>query len=124
MPAIFRDFEGQEMRESARLEEYKIMIGFECGDTRQKADQEDEVYANRIRELLNHPKIDNYCVVDACYYDAGEIPDEVCHKYGLYTDQYLIYGISFDGEFISKWVGRWDLNSDDPILNGEVVRSK
>ena len=110
------------MSESARLEEYKLMIGFP--DTRKHADQMDEEYAFRIRHLLNHPQIDEYCMVDAYYYDFSEIPEDIQKKHDFWIDVYLIYGITKKGEIVSRWVERWDLDSVDPIINGEVVRSK
>lgn len=81
----------------------------------------DEKLANRILLLLNDPKIDKYCMVDAYYYDFSVIPRGVQEKLQLYRDAYLIYGISEDGEFISQWVDRWDLDSSDPIVDGECI---
>lgn len=82
----------------------------------------DERLAERIRALLNNPKIDSYCMVDAYYYDFCEMPDELHEKLNLWCDCYLIYGITIEAQIISKWVSRWDLDSSDPIVDGKVIR--
>lgn len=84
----------------------------------------DQKFAERIYALLDDPKIDEYCMVDAYYYDFCEIPVEIQKELNLWRDAYLIFGINTDGEIISKWVDRWDLDSSDPILYGKVVRKK
>jgi len=87
-------------------------------------DQRDDELALRIRSLLNHPKIDKYCMVDAYYYDFSVIPREIQEKLQLWRDCYLIFGITTEGEMITKWVDRWDLDSSDPIRDGKVIHGE
>jgi hypothetical protein len=103
------------MSESERLQRYRRECELEW------VDENDEILANRILLLLNDPKIDKYCMVDAYYYDFSVIPDKIQEKFNFYRDVYLIYGISEDGEIISKWVERYDLDSSDPIVDGECI---
>jgi hypothetical protein len=77
--------------------------------------------SDRIAKLLNHNKIDKYCMVDAYYYDFSVIPREVKKKLNLWRDVYLIFGITTEGEMITKWVDRWDLDNTDPIVDGKVI---
>jgi hypothetical protein len=88
--------------------------------SREYADKEDVIFEDRIVALLNHPKIDRDCLVDAYYYDYSVIPHIVCEEYNFYRDMYLIYGITNDGQIVSKWVERYDLDSDKPIHNGKL----
>lgn len=84
----------------------------------------DKELAERIAGLLNHPQIDKYCMVDAYYYDFSVIPHGVQESLNLWRDCYLIYGITYEGEMVSKWVDRWDLDSEDPIVDGKVVHNE
>lgn len=85
---------------------------------------EDENLANRIAALLNHPKINQYCMVDAYYYDFSIIPHGIQEKLQLWRDAYMIFGITTEGEMITKWVDRWDLDSVDPIVDGKVMHGE
>lgn len=107
------------MRDSERLERYKDNIIRD-----EFCDNWDEIFAERICALLNHADINKFCMVDAKYYDFSEIPHDIYTKLNIYRDMYLIYGITDKCEIISKWVERYDLDSDDPIVDGEVVRSE
>ncbi len=80
--------------------------------------EEDDKLCERIRLFLNHSKIDKYCLVDAYYYDFSGLPEHLKGKF--YRDMYFLYGITNDAEVITKWVERWDLDSDKSIVNGEV----
>lgn len=82
----------------------------------------DENLSNRIILLLNNPNIDKYCMVDAYYYDFSVIPRGIQGKLQLWRDCYLIFGITTEGDVVSKWVDRWDLDSDEPIVDGVVER--
>jgi len=84
----------------------------------------DEIFAGRILALLNHCGIDNHCMVDAYYYDFSAIPEHVQARLNLWQDCYLIFGITNKGDIISKWVDRWDLDSNDSIVDGKVIRSE
>ncbi len=84
--------------------------------------ERDRVLKKRIVDLLNHDDIDETCYVDAEYYDCSVIPSEV--KDSINNDAYFLLGKTKKGETISKWVNRWDLDSDDPIENGEVIREE
>ncbi len=101
------------MQDSERLQRFKGN-----GDNLKK---EDEEFSSRIFDLLNHPKITKHCMVDAYYYDYSVIPRHLQGKF--YRDMYLIYGITEDGEIFSKWVERYDLDSDVKIENGELKRN-
>ena len=63
-------------------------------------------------------------MVDAYYYDFSVIPNAIQDKLQLWRDAYFIYGITTEGEMISKWVDRWDLDSIDPIVDGKVMHGK
>ncbi len=110
------------MNESERLQRWKDNYGSE--ECVIESATKDEKVANRIAALLNHPQIDKYCVVDAYYYDFSVIPRSVQEKLQLWCDAYLIFGITTEGEMISKWIGRWDLDSTDPIVDGNVIHSE
>jgi len=103
------------MDESERLQRWQL--GFEPD----WAVDKDKQISSRILALLNHPKINKYCMVDAYYYDFSVIPHAIQEKLQLWRDAYLIFGITTDGEIVSKWVDRWDLDSDDPIVDGKVI---
>lgn len=104
------------MDESERLQRYR----------REKqlllADENDECLAYRIAALLNHPKIDEFCMVDAFYYDYSIIPDEIQKKFNFSHDVYIIFGITTDGEIISKWIDRYDLDNFYPVIDGKVIK--
>jgi hypothetical protein len=70
----------------------------------------------RIRTFLNNPKVDEYCLVDAYYYDFSTLPDEIGRKY--HQDMYLLYAIDVDGNMVSKWVERYEF--DCPKLTQEA----
>jgi hypothetical protein len=110
------------MDESERIQRLKEHRCYEDSDDR-NLNKEDEELAERIFLLLNHPKIDKYCMVDAYYYDFSVIPHKIQEELQLWRDAYLIFGISNEGEIISRWVDRWDLDSDDPIVDGKVIKS-
>src|SRR5580692_11260210 len=76
---------------------------------------EDEKFAERICAILNDPRVDKYCMVDAYYYDFSVIPRAVKERLDLGRDCYLIFGITNEGDIVSKWVDRWDLDSPDPV---------
>jgi hypothetical protein len=83
----------------------------------------DEKFRLRLIKLLDHPRIDKFSLVDAYYYDYSAIPQCILDKYNFYRDMYLIYGITDQCDIVSKWIERWDLDSDDPIIDGEVKRN-
>jgi hypothetical protein len=107
------------MSESERLQRFKERCGY--SENTEDANEWDEKTADRIRLLLNDPKIIKYCMVDADYYDFSVIPRGVQERLQLWRDAYLIYGVNLDGEIISKWVDRWDLDSSDPIVDGKCI---
>lgn len=72
--------------------------------------EEDQAFAKRIITLLDDPKVDEDCMVDAYYYDNCVIPHEIQHKFNFIGDMYLIFGITCEGEIVSKWVKRYDLD--------------
>ena len=78
----------------------------------------------RIMALLNHPDINKYCMVDAYYYDFSSIPDDIVETQRFVRDMYLIFGITKHGEMVTKWVERWDLDGDLPIVDGEVIHDQ
>lgn len=106
------------MDDSERLQRFKSGFGFETSV------DNDSKTSLRIFSLLNNSKLDKYCMVDAYYYDFSVIPRNIQEKYNFYRDVYLIFGITIEGEIISKWVDRWDLDGSDEIVNGEVVKGK
>lgn len=77
-------------------------------------------FLKRIFDLLNDPRLHPYSIVDAKYYDYSVLPENVRDQF--YRDMYLLYGITEQGEFITKWVERYDLDCNDPIVNGKVIR--
>ena len=106
------------MSETERLQRYK-----EKRSDLEWAEDVDADLFERIRALLNHPKIDKYCMVDAYYYDFSVIPREIQDKLDLVRDAYLIFGITTEGDMITKWVDRWDLDSNDPIKDGICIHA-
>ena len=102
------------MDESERLQRYRSNESY----------QDDEELANRISSLLNHPDIDKNCMVDAYYYDFSVIPTEIQEKLQLWRDAYLIYGITKEGEIVSKWVDRYVLDSCREIVDGKLIESE
>ena len=109
------------MQESERHKRWKENYRFE--ECINDADILDREISDRIFSLLNHPQIDDYCMVDAYYYDYSEIPDSIEAEYNLWRDAYLIYGITTQGEMVTKWVDRYDLDSKEPIIDGKVIHS-
>lgn len=107
------------MDESERIQRLKDNRHLEAHEM----DALDQKFAARILALLNDPAIDKDCLVDAYYYDFSVIPHGVQERLNLWRDCYLIFGITTEGEMVSMWVDRWDLDSDDPIVDGEVIRS-
>lgn len=106
------------MRESERHER---MIDNRYLEDHEKASRDEEL-ALRIQSFLNHPQIDEFCMVDAYYYDLCEIPDAVRGAHNIWCDCYMIFGITTEGEMITKWVDRWDLDSNDPIVDGKIMK--
>lgn len=102
------------MTESERLERWK-------GGSEDGRQGDDDLLAERIRLLLNHPKISKYCLVDANYYDFSVIPEGIRGRLNFSHDAYMLFGITTEGELVSKWVGRDDLDSDSPIIDGKAV---
>ena len=103
------------MDESERLQRYRREYD------KEEADKADEELANRIADLLNHPQIDKYCMVDAYYYDFSVIPREIQEMNHFYRDMYLLFGITTEGEVVTEWIERYDLDSFDPIVDGKVI---
>ena len=108
------------MDESERIQRLRDNRNLESHE----ADQIDEAFAARILALLNHYDIDKHCMVDAYYYDLSVIPRGVQESLNLWRDCYLIFGITNEGDMVSKWVDRWDLDSKDPIVDGKVIHSE
>jgi hypothetical protein len=91
-----------------------------------KACDEDEVLRKRIFDLLNHPKLDKYSLVDAYYYDFSSIqnlPNEILDSVH-WRDAYLLFGITDDLKVVTKLVERDDLDCHYPIENGVVKRKE
>ena len=105
------------MNESERLQRYRQEKDSVW------ADENDSNLADRIAKLLNHPQIDKYCMVDASYYDFSVIPYDIQQKNQFWRDMYFLFGITTEGEMITKWVERYDLDSSDPIVDGKVIYS-
>lgn len=58
-------------------------------------------------------------LVDAAYFDFSVLPeDQYGHKI-MSRDAYLVFCIKDNGEYLSRWIDRWDLDSDDPIIAGK-----
>lgn len=91
---------------SERLERYK-----ENKEDEQYASSQDEKLRDRIFFLLAHPKINKDCMVDAYYYDYSAIPQSVREMFC--RDMYLIFGITEDGNIVSKWVERYEMEKDE-----------
>lgn len=113
---------GGPMSESERLERFQRDCGY--SEDIEHATEQDNKLSKRIRELLNHPDIGEYNLVDAYYYDYSGIPWEIVDKENFFRDMYFIYGISTKCEIVSKWVERYDLDSNRPIVNGYVEKRK
>ena len=108
------------MGESERIERLKDSLYLDSDE----ACRRDDTFANRIGALLNHPQINKHCMVDAYYYDFSVIPRDIREKLQLWRDCYLLFGITAEGEIVSKWVDRWDLDSNNPIVDGKVIHER
>ena len=98
------------------------LIGIPSERLERKLNRDDDSeFCLRIIKFLDHPDIDEFCMVDAYYYDFSEIPNEIIDKYRFFRDMYLVYGITNKGEIISKWVERYDLDSNKEITEGSVI---
>lgn len=82
----------------------------------------DDEFCKRIIAFINDPRITSSCMVDAYYYDFSVIPQKIQEDLQLWRDQYFVFGISDNGDFISKWVERYDLDSDYLIVDGKVTK--
>jgi len=80
----------------------------------------DETFAARILALLNHPDVNKDCMVDAYYYDFSVVPRKIQESLNIWRDCYLIFGITHQGEIVSKWIDRWELDCENPIIDGKV----
>lgn len=87
-------------------------------------DNADEEFCKRIVQFLNDPRINHTCMVDAYYYDFSVIPRKIQQELQLWRDHYFIYGITDEGEFVTKWVDRWDLDSFYEVVDGKVTGKK
>lgn len=112
------------MSESERLQRFKDnKSSYLCREEDPNyAENEDRILAKRIRAFLNHPGIEEYSMVDAYYYDFSVIPRLLQGRFC--GDIYFLYGITEQGEIITKWVKRGDLDSDDEVVNGEVKNER
>lgn len=108
------------MIESERLFRFKENYNLES-DSAEKHDQE---FCKRIIAFINDPRIDSTCMVDAYYYDFSVIPRKIQEDLDLWVDQYFLFGITEEGEFVTKWVDRWDLDSDYEVVDGNVTGRK
>lgn len=90
----------------------------------EEIDRLDDLFADRIAALLNHDKINKHSMVDAYYYNYSAIPWNLRESLNLFRDSYLLFGITTEAEIVFKWVDRWDLDSDDPIVDGKVIHSE
>lgn len=70
-------------------------------ETTEEAWKKDAKFAARLRLLLDHPDIDEYCMVDAYYYDFSELPDHIADQ--CYRDMYMIYGTTTNAQMIRIW---------------------
>ena len=95
------------------------------GPSTSYAEDADEILRKRIFDLLNHPKLNRYSLVDAYYYDFSSIQnlDKNILDSVNWRDAYLLFGITDDLEIVTKLVERDDLDSNDPIENG-IVKQK
>lgn len=69
---------------------------------------EDEKFCKKLWSHLGSRDDIFYKDVDALYFDYSGLPEHIKDK--AYRDQYLVYGITDQGEFVSKWVERWELD--------------
>lgn len=106
------------MSDSERLLRFKENCS--CSNGGNKVHIPDYIFCERILALLNHPDVDEFCMLDAYYYDFSTLPDSVRGQF--FRDMYLIFAITNKGDFVAKWVERWDLDSDLEIKNGKVER--
>ena len=102
---------------SERLERYRR---YTFADSEIEKLSRDKELCNRIRQFLNHDDITEDSLVDAYYYNFSYLPDDL--KLVFCRDMYLIYGITETGEIISKWIGRYDLDSEISIVDGKLKK--
>jgi len=75
-------------------------------------EDKDDEFSKRIWELLGSREDIFVSDCDAVYFDFSVIPSKVQQELQLWRDHYLIYGVTQQGEFASKWVDRWELDGD------------
>lgn len=85
----------------------------------------DELYSDhkicdRLCALLQ-VDVHDITVIDGAYYDFSVLPEDELGNKIMFRDAYLIYAITNDGKYLSKWVDRWDLDSDSPIIDGKAI---
>ncbi len=106
---------------SERLQRFQNTL--KCGttvDALLEAIEKDKIFVRRILDLLNNADVDETWVVDAVYhmYTYDDLSEETSEV--LYRNSYLLEGKTKCGDYISKWVKKYDLDSDAPIKNGVV----
>lgn len=90
------------MSESERLERY-------CRNYSGDESSEDEKFRLKLVSLLGLEKDD---FADAYYYDFSVIPYNIREEYGFCRDMYFVFGINKNGQLISKWIERYDVDKN------------
>lgn len=78
-----------------------------------KYKEEEEVlkFCKRIWEFLGSRNDIYPSDCDALYFDFSVLPRKVQEE--MRRDAYLIFGITDQGEFVSQWIDRWELDKCD-----------
>lgn len=95
------------MKMSERLEQY-------IGGYEERRLREDQKLEKRIISLLEYDA-EELILVDLCYFDGAQLPEDTNGNPIHSRDAYLLYGINKKGKFISRWIDRWDLWTCGPV---------
>ena len=74
--------------------------------------EKDQQLCKKIWVLLGSPNNVYLYNCDALYFDFSVIPKNAERS----RDSYLIFGITDQGEFISKWIDRWELDEEKGLV--------
>lgn len=80
----------------------------------------DEKLAKKIWGFLGERKDMHYDDVDALYFDYSVIPRHLqgWEKGQFSRDAYMLFGITENGEVITHWIDRWELDKAEEKQDG------
>lgn len=76
----------------------------------------------RAVKCLDHPDLDITCPVEAYLFRYVKIPVPMREKYNLETDSILFFGVTKEGEVVSKWMPFDALDANKNYPNKRLER--